>query len=268
MQARGVVAEGIANLYGSPSAEVDLVTQSILGTSLSIEESREGWLHVLLPDRYPGWIEARHVRFYAPGEPAYASAGQVIEVQSLMAFLYHGPDGTARAPALVATLSARLEMEEEQQDWIGVTLPDGAQRWMRRGDAVVVPAGSLHPRQSVEQVLRTARRFLGLPYLWGGTTPLGIDCSGFVQLVYHLNGAELPRDSRMQYAQPDLAPVEREELETGDLLYFGSQRVSHVGLYVGRGEFIHATAHRVPVVQISRLDEPHWTGLYLGARRP
>jgi cell wall-associated NlpC family hydrolase len=268
MQANGVVTDGVVNLYSDLSTEVDMVTQAILGTSLSIEESRDGWHHVLLPDQYRGWTQAGAVRIYARGEPPYASAGQVAEVRNLMAFLYYGPDGTAHAPAVQATIGARLEVAEEREDWVQVTLPDGAVRWMRRGDLVIAKAGSPRPRQSVEQVIRTAKRFLGLSYLFGGSTPLGIDCSGFVQLVYGLNGVQLLRDSRIQYTQPDLAPVERGELQAGDLLFFGQERISHVGMYIGAGEFIHATAHVTPVVQISRLDEPHWTELFWGATRP
>ena len=268
MQARGVVVTGVANLYSGPSTAVDMVTQAILGTNLSIEASQEGWHHVLLPDQYCGWIQARQVRTYAPADPLYASTGQVAEVQNLMAFLYYEPDGTAHAPALQITIGARLELVEAQEDWVGVALPEGAVRWMRRGDLVIADAGSPRPRRSVEQVIRTAKRFLGLPYLFGGTTPLGIDCSGFVQLVYGLNGVHLLRDSRIQVTQPDLAPVEREGLQAGDLLFFGRERISHEGLYIGAGEFIHATSHQTPVVQISHLDEPHWTELFQGARRP
>ena len=268
MQVRGVVVDGVVNLYSKPSTAVDVVTQAILGTNLSIEESQEGWHYLLLPDQYRGWIQARLVRIYAADEPLYAAAGQVAEVQNLMAFLYYEPDGTALAPVLQVTIGARLEMAEEQGDWVRVVLPDGVVRWMRRGDVAIATAGSPRPRRSVQQVIRTAKRFLGLPYLFAGTTPLGIDCSGFVQLVYHLNGVQLLRDSRIQYTQPDLAPVEREELQAGDLLFFGRARISHVGLYIGAGEFIHATSHQTPVVQISRLDEPHWTELFRGARRP
>jgi cell wall-associated NlpC family hydrolase len=268
MQVRGVVVAGVANLYSGPSTAVDMVTQAILGTNLSIEASQENWHYVLLPGQDRGWIRARHTRTYAPAEPPYASTGQVAEVKNLMAFLYHEPDGTAHAPALQVTIGARLEMAEAQEDWVRVILPDGAERWMRRGDVAIAGAGSLRPRQSVEQVIHTAKRFLGLPYLWGGTTPLGIDCSGFVRLVYGLNGVQLLRDSRIQYTQPDLAPVERAELQAGDLLFFGRERISHVGLYIGAGQFIHATSYQIPVVQISRLDEPHWTELFHGARRP
>jgi cell wall-associated NlpC family hydrolase len=258
----------VVNLYGSPSQEAEVVTQAILGTNLSIVESQDGWHYVRLPDQYHGWIEAHHVRVYAGDQPLYASAGQVAEIQHLLAFLYRDPDGTRCAPALQVTLGARLEVASEGEDRVQVTLPDRTVAWVRRGDVAIVEAGNPRPRGTVEQVIHTAKRFLGLPYLWGGTTPLGIDCSGFVQLVYHLNGVALLRDSHIQYTQADLTPADKADLQAGDLIFFGQTAITHVGLYMGSGEFIHATTHIRPVVQISRLDEPHWTGLYRGGRRP
>ncbi len=268
VDSKSVVLHSVVNLYSSPSQEADVVTQAILGTNLSIIESQDGWQYVRLPDQYQGWIETRHVRVYAGDQALYASAGQVAVIQHLLAFLYHGPDGTRRAPALQVTLGARLEVASVGEDWVQVTLPDGSGAWVRRGDVSIVEAGSSRPRGTVQEVIRTAKRFLGLPYLWAGTTPLGIDCSGFVQLVYHLNGVALLRDSHIQYTQADLLPVDKADLKAGDLIFFGQTAITHVGLYMGNGEFIHATTHIRPIVQISRLDEPHWTGLYQGARRP
>lgn len=268
MDTQGVVQHSVVNLYSGPSQEADVVTQAILGTNLSIVESQDGWQYVRLPDQYHGWIEARQVHVYTGDQAPYASAGQVAEIQHLLAFLYHDPDGTRRAPAHQVTLGARLEVAGVSEDRVQVTLPDRTVAWVRRGDVSIVEAGSSRPRGTVQQVIRTAKRFLGLPYLWGGTTALGIDCSGFVQLVYYLNGVSLLRDSHIQYTQADLIPVEKEDLKAGDLIFFGRTAITHVGLYMGKGEFIHATTHIRPIVQISRLDEPHWTGLYQGARRP
>jgi cell wall-associated NlpC family hydrolase len=268
MQAHGTVVDSIANVYSQPSTEVEMVTQAVLGTPLSIEESREGWHHVHLPDHYRGWLEARHTKIHGQEEARYPATARVAEIQGLLAALYYEPDATSRPPALQVPIGARLEVAGETDGWVQVVLPDRAGRWVQQGDVRVLEAHRPQPRGSVRQVIDTARRFLGRPYLWGGTTPLGIDCSGFVQLVYRLNGVSLLRDSAIQYTQPDLTPVERGALQTGDLLFFGQMGITHVGLYMGQGEFIHATTHGQPIVQISRLDEPHWTGLFQGARRP
>jgi cell wall-associated NlpC family hydrolase len=268
MESTGVVTDSVANLYSKPDTRVDLVTQAIVGTGLSILESQDGWQYVQMPDQYQAWIEAQRVRLYAPDETAYASTGRVVEISSLLAYLYHVQAVSARAPARQVPLGARLEVADEFADWIQVALPDGAALWVQRGDVVISKAGTPRPRGSVQDVVATAKRLLGLPYLWGGTTPLGIDCSGLVQLAYRLHGVQLLRDSHLQYSQPDLTPVEKEGLQTGDLVFFGRERITHVGLVIGGGEFIHATTHQRPIVQISHLDEAHWTELYWGARRP
>lgn len=268
MQNKGVVVDSVVNLYSEPSKAVDVVTQAILGTEVSIWETRDSWYYVHMPDQYQGWIETFHVRTYAQGEAAYPSTAQVAEVQSLFAFVYREPDVTAHEPALRVTIGTRLEVAQEQADWLRVILPDRSERWVQRGDVTVHEADTQRPRGASEEVTATAMRFLGLPYLWGGTTPEGIDCSGFVQLVYHLNGIDLLRDADIQYTQPGLIPIGREELQVGDLLFFGQSTITHVGMYIGDGEFIHATTHEQPIVQISRLDDAHWTGLYRGARRP
>ena len=268
METQGVVTTSVVNLYSEPRPGVDLVTQAILGTSFAVVDRRPGWYQVRLPDQYRGWLEAGSVQIHAPGQRLYASVGPVAQIESLLAFLYHGPSVSARSPALQVTLGTRLEVAREHDGWLEVALPNGTVHWVQAGDVSVFPAPPAPLRGDVQAVISLSRRFLGLPYLWGGCTPLGIDCSGFVQLLYRLHGVQLLRDADIQYTQPGLLPVSDEDLEAGDLLFFGQERITHVGLYIGAGEFIHATTHGRPIVQISRLDEAHWTGRYQGARRP
>jgi cell wall-associated NlpC family hydrolase len=101
-------------------------------------------------------------------------------------------------------------------------------------------------------------------------TARGIDCSGFVSRVYHANGVVLPRDAHQQFESPNVLPVERGALLPGDLVFFGRdpRDITHVGLYLGDGRFINATTHETPAVREDRLDDPHWSSTYQGARRP
>ncbi len=80
----------------------------------------------------------------------------------------------------------------------------------------------------------------------------------------------LPRDADLQFEDPTARAVERPDLHVGDLLFFGraANKITHVGMYLGDGRFINATTHETPVVREDRLDDPHWTALYQGARRP
>jgi cell wall-associated NlpC family hydrolase len=255
-------------VYSRPDGAADLVSQAPLGTQLLISATRDGWYRVRMPDEYEGWIEAARVRRYGEGEVPYAAAGPLADVQSLIAFVYREPSVTEHPPAGQATIGVRLEVVEAGDEWLQVRLPDGSPGWIQAGDVALLPSPASAPRRSVDEVIATARRFLGLPYLWGGTTPLGIDCSGFVQLVYRLNGVRLLRDADQQFHQAGLASVAGPEVEAGDLLFFGQERISHVGLSLGGRQFIHATTYRRPIVQISSLDEQHWVDLFRGARRP
>jgi cell wall-associated NlpC family hydrolase len=151
-----------------------------------------------------------------------------------------------------------------------VRLPSGETAYVQAGDVKPVDPAAPRRRGSPEEVLATARRFLGAPYLWGGMTARGLDCSGLVSRVYHANGVVLPRDADLQFDSPVLVPVGRDALQPADLVFFGRspKAITHVGLYVGDGRFISATIHGTPSVHEDRLDDPHWVSAYQGARRP
>jgi gamma-D-glutamyl-L-lysine dipeptidyl-peptidase len=136
--------------------------------------------------------------------------------------------------------------------------------WVQKGDLETDA-----PRLDTAGMLTLSKRFLGLPYTWGGSSSFGYDCSGFTQMLERRRGVLMPRDAHEQEAWTGVAAVERENLEPGDLLFFGADagEITHTGMYIGADEFIHATAHERPVIQISRLTDPHWTKVFLSARR-
>ena len=117
------------------------------------------------------------------------------------------------------------------------------------------------------EIVGTAKRFVGTPYRWGGTSPEeGFDCSGLTMVVYQLNGLKLPRSSRQQYGAG--IPIRRNELMQGDLVFFatsGGKRISHVGIYVGKGRFIHAPG-RGKRIRTDRLTRRYYKARYMGAR--
>ncbi|MBE2887920.1 NlpC/P60 family protein [Geobacter anodireducens] len=114
---------------------------------------------------------------------------------------------------------------------------------------------------------RTAERFVGIPYRWGGDTVVdGMDCSGFVRAVYNLCGVNIPRTSREQFKVGD--PVGRGDLRDGDLVFFGASddSINHVGIYVGDNRFVHAP-RRGDDIKVSSLDENYFTSRFMGGRR-
>jgi cell wall-associated NlpC family hydrolase len=117
------------------------------------------------------------------------------------------------------------------------------------------------------EIVETAERFIGLPYRWGGTSArTGFDCSGLTMAVYHLNGLNLPRSSWAQYRAGD--PVRRKALDKGDLVFFatsGGKRVSHVGVYAGSENFIHAPG-KGKRIRVDSLSNRYYAARYLGAR--
>ncbi len=255
-----VIARPVANMYSQPSRDAEVISQAIYGARVSVLETQPGWRKVRSADDYAGWIADQDLDPHP-----YAATGREVRVESLFANVYRDPDVARRAPLLTVPFEARLEVRSlAGERWIEVRLVDGATGWVQRGDVAFAP-----PRLAVSDLPQFARRFLGLPYLWGGTSTLGYDCSGFAQMLYRRAGVMLPRDAQPQMAFAGFEPVERARLRPGDLVYFGPSpgKITHTGLYIGQGEFIDATVHQHPSVRIDRLEDPHWATLYQGARR-
>jgi cell wall-associated NlpC family hydrolase len=256
-----VVLKPVVNMYSRPSEDADVVSQAIYGANVGLVESREGWLRIRTADEYTGWAAAAALR----QGPPYAVEGVVVEVASLFAHIYREANVTRHAPLVTAPFETRLEVARQVNErWLEVRLPGGGAGFVQQGDAERNPK-----KLTIAEMLAFSRRFLGLPYTWGGTSSFGYDCSGFVQMLERRRGVPMPRDAQPQADWDGLHAVKREELEPGDLLYFGKSdhKITHTGVYMGGGKFINATTYQTPMVRIDDLNEPRWDRLLVASRR-
>lgn len=261
-----VIARPVINMYRHSTDKSDVVSQAIYGTGVTELSSENGWFQIRTADNYTGWVPADDVS--ALHGTAYALNDKSVRVAELSANVYSDPDVTLHAPAMRLPWEARLEVAPDQTSktgrWIHVVLVDGTTAWVQRGDVVSGP-----DPLTIPQMIDLAHRFLGITYTWGGVSSFGFDCSGFTQMLERQRGIEMPRDADLQAAWSGVVPVTRADLQPGDLLFFGSSpaKITHTGMYIGNGEFIHDTTHDHPGVQISHLDDQPWTKLLVAARR-
>ena len=258
----GVVLQPVMNMYSRPTTDADVVSQAIYGANVGILEQKDGWARIRTADDYTGWAPLLALK---PGQP-YANKGRVAEVQSLFAHVYREASVTKHAPVVTVPFETKLEVigEPEGQRWLQVRLPDDRPGWVQLGDVTFDPKAL-----SIPEMIALSKRFMGLPYTWGGTSSFGYDCSGFAQMLCRRRGVNMPRDAQPQADWSGLVAVERQDLQPGDLLYFGSsaKKITHTGIYIGEGKFINATTHETPAVRIDNLDEPYWTKLLVAMRR-
>ena len=263
-----VVLRPVINFHSGPREDADVVSQALLGARLIEVERREGWVRVKGDDDYPGWAQLAVLRELAGAEQYPSEPSRSIEVEALGANVYLEPDVTKHAPLLMAPYGARLERLNRGKDdarWLEVRLPDQRQAWVQWGD-VRSDAKPL----SIEASLALAKRFLGITYTWGGNSTQGFDCSGFTQAIVRRRGKIMPRDANIQAEWTGLSSVaSRAELQPGDLLFFGKDaaHITHTGMYLGQGTFIHDTPKDHPGVQVSELGDPTWTKLLVAMRR-
>ncbi len=273
--ASAVVVKSVENMFRSATEDTDVVSQALLGDNVKVlkkEKNAKGedWCQIETPDSYQGWVIASSLRFLKPGEKPYAAGGRVFVVSALLANTYREPDVTAHKPLKIAPISTVLEIVGEKGErWLEVALPCGHRAWVQKGDGDIREAPWTWPRLPVADTVALSTRFLGINYLWGGTSPLGLDCSGFAQLIYKMSGVPILRDADIQMTKSGLIEVPKGQEKAGDLIFFGRaiDRISHVGMMIDAENFINATTYETPCVRIDNLKVERWQKIYQAARR-
>jgi hypothetical protein len=231
-----VVTAAVAPLHAAPAINTTQVSQAVLGSHAIVLRRTGRWLQCRTGDGYIGWIHCGYVALLAETDAAAWNMGTEGEAWiSLGAELRDGAGETvARLP-----WGARVVREAEDV----VRLPDG-RRGRPTGEMVSAALRPLRFPLRGEAVVETAGRWMGSPYLWGGVTLAGVDCSGLVQALYRIHGLELPRDSDMQSrAGEELDPGGFDAFLPGDLLFFAEEpgRCTHVVLAAGGSRIVHSS---------------------------
>lgn len=263
--AKLVVIVPVVDIYSAPNEDADVVSQAIFGSNAVLLEENSNWIKIRTPDQYSGWVPRDKV--HSVPNP-YASTRKIAQVSSVSANMYREPDVTVHHPIATVPFETRVEIIAEAKSsdagWLQVRLPDSRTAWIQRGDLNLEP----HPL-TISESIALAQHFLGVTYTWGGSSSFGFDCSGFTQMLVRSRGIIMPRDADLQAAWQGVIPVDRDHLRPGDLLFFGdaANHITHTGMFIGDGKFIHDTTNGRPGVQISVLSEQPWTKLLVASRR-
>lgn len=257
----GIVKVSVANLRAQPGHASELATQALLGQPLKVFDRQGDWFLVQTPDHYLAWLEAgAFSRLDRPAMEAYYQR-QLAFVKAPLAKVRSHPsqDSHIARDLTMGNLIGRLGKQQGALEQI--QLPDGAQGWVET-DHLLDFEQWLRDSEQL-QLEEYAKTFYGLPYLWGGSSAKGLDCSGFTKMIYWRNGFVIPRDASQQvHAGTEvLISKDLEQAQAGDLLFFGSlredgsQRINHVGLYLGAGRFVHSGADNGFITEESLLPD-------------
>jgi hypothetical protein len=243
----GVVNVSVANIRSKPDHPAELATQSLLGTPVKIFKKEAGFYLVQTPDNYIAWVDDDAIiQMSKSSVNEWIKSKKIIFIKEF-GFAYSKPDENSQRISDLVAGNLLIHLGEEN-NFFKVKYPDGRIAFVPKNHCKIFTQwlNELHPTQN--SIVETAKLFLGVPYLWGGTSVKGMDCSGFTKTVYFLNGIILQRDASQQVNDGELVDTKNgfENLQPGDLLFFGQhatdstkERVTHVGIYIGNHEFIH-----------------------------
>lgn len=263
----GVVRLSACNIRSQPKHSGELATQALMGTVLRILKEQDGWFLVQTPDDYLGWLDKGG--FVFKDRTFWGKMKKVI-VQSEFARVYAEPslsiaDSTEVISDLVyGNVLIDRGLAENNDQMRKVELPDGRTGYVIRRSCTNYWNWRDNVTATGENIVATARRFMGVPYLWGGTSSKGFDCSGFTKTVYLGHGLQLERDASLQVHTGINVETDTtiwKNLQPGDLLFFGrkatpekKERISHVAIWMGDGKIIHA-AELVKIESLIRGEE-------------
>lgn len=242
----GLCNVSVGNLRKTPKHSAELTSQILLGHPVRILDKKEGWLQIQTAERYIGWIDEGAIQIGDFSQiQKWDNANKV-----LMSAPFIRTKGLEADDVVSDLVQGNVLILKDSLDGnlVKVQYPDEREALVQGANVVPFKRGLSLESIDLESIVVDAQRFLGTPYLWGGTSIKGVDCSGFTKSVYFLHGLILQRDASQQARDGQLVDLEGdfEKLLPGDLMFFGErlndrEKVVHVGMYLDNGKFIHAS---------------------------
>ena len=274
-----VINNSVANIRSKPSHSAELATQELLGAGVRVLKKDGDFYLIQVRDGYISWVDHGGVILMMESDyESWLASEKIIYTQSVGNVYVEKNDEKIILSDIV--LGAQLKLLNVGIEYYQVEYPDKRIGYIKIDEAMILKKWIQDLQPSGQLIEEYAMRLLGSPYLWGGTSTKGMDCSGFTKTVYLMNGFIIPRDASQQInAGEDIDKNSTlKDLQKGDLMFFGTkatedkkQRVTHVGIWLGNEnkEFIHSSKQ----VRLSSIDpnsdlydEIH-VNRYLGARR-
>lgn len=253
----GVTAQSVINFRTKDSYSAESATQTLMGTPVSILDKRGGWTRAVTPEGYIAWVTSSSLEEMDRAEfEAYQNAEKVIVTERYIT-MYEKPSASSQMVSDAVWGDILLELGNTGS-WKKVAIADGREGYVPGSSVEGLKKWLSRCDPTPENIIKTAKQFIGVPYMWGGTSIKAVDCSGFTKSVYYLNGLILARDASQQgytgdniditkYADGEYTLHSLENLKKGDLIFFGSkaaggekERITHVGIYIEEGIFIHS----------------------------
>ena len=233
----------------------EVISQSIMGTEVDILEQENDCYRGRMPDGFLGWMETQCIVALDDLALADWHAGKRVTLEPVITAVY----SATGVPLFNLSMGTELPLLAIEGERARVRLPDGRAGLLPSADVKVWQSHAevFAPPLAWPEIEQLARRLVGIPYKWGGSSCYGFDCSGFTQFVYRLAGRDLPRNTRYMSEQSEpLAKIA--ELRAGDLVFFGPGYIDHVGIYIGDGEYLNSRNGTGVVVDSFNASAPNY----------
>jgi hypothetical protein len=267
---RGIINVSVTPIRDRSSHTAQMVDQAIMGNWVKILIENDDWYLIQTHYKYVGWITKSAVHKCTNNFLSDWNEKARYRIKKLNSIIYSEPNMSS-IPISDGVLNNRLYITKDLVDWSEVILPDGRVGFIEKQDIELMTQDKDLTDQ-ISIVISNALSMKGVPYLWGGNSSKGNDCSGFTQTAFMASGIQLPRDARQQAKVGK--PIIDDQLKEGDLLFFGTgDRITHVGISIGGDKFIHQGSKLEGKVDIHSLnpDSPLYNsyrkGTFLFAKR-